>query len=752
MNQETKQIFSIRKFKTGTHSALLGKYGIVLAATTALIGAGSVVSADETVTGTNESIVRAVQNGDGTVSMTEPFQISDSQGNPVDSTIVTTAAPFKVEETVDIAEGETVTAEPNESLSNAIDGANQAGLEVKQGDTQTVANAEEANVDYDKQAEEINKTVQGYENDVTANQAGKAKLDNAVKIAKDSGITVVDKGIKAVKAFDETDYDSQVKAINKTVQGYENDVTVNQAGKAKLDNAIKNAKDVGVNIDVLSKVVKTTGETDYDKQVKIINQIVADYKATLAGAEALNKQLDQLTVEAKKAGFTFNVTTKTLTVNSKSELDLKGKEIQAKLDQYRKDLAAYEAKVKSLEDITIQKDGDIVITGKFNEDQRGFDFYKDIKVVYVGDDQSVTLVDKLGWTDNTIATNAKGLKISNFDNGSGRGYSSSAPTGTNIVSSVTGKYLLTDITDGSSLKLKNVGKYQNGKTIDMLLTFKVDSEHKGKTDKLMPYLVMGYDFGDTHKPISFEMMSMDHVTVDFTYLDEAGNKVKVLDARIVSDVDWGQTSNAKMSNKYGIINPKGSRLLEDNNGLKSDGAGANGMESAPVGTFLYYGFGDTFTYDHYTEFDTTTGKYKTVLARSFVEFSLFGSAGQITQELFIKPTPVKIDVVKYTVEKPSVKATTYTIEKPSVEVTSYTIEKPVVEYHLNTYSKPTPPTPAVVTPQPPVKVESSPVTPDVVKATVLPETGEDSSKMSVIGLSILGLLGLGIFGKRKETE
>ncbi|MGV3194465.1 YSIRK-type signal peptide-containing protein, partial [Streptococcus pluranimalium] len=33
MTQETKQIFSIRKFSTGTHSALLGKASLALAAT-----------------------------------------------------------------------------------------------------------------------------------------------------------------------------------------------------------------------------------------------------------------------------------------------------------------------------------------------------------------------------------------------------------------------------------------------------------------------------------------------------------------------------------------------------------------------------------------------------------------------------------------------------------------------------------------------------------------------------------------------
>ncbi|MFD3124029.1 YSIRK-type signal peptide-containing protein, partial [Streptococcus agalactiae] len=46
---QTKQIFSIRKFKTGTHSALLAKYGIALVASAVLMGVAT-VSADEVTT------------------------------------------------------------------------------------------------------------------------------------------------------------------------------------------------------------------------------------------------------------------------------------------------------------------------------------------------------------------------------------------------------------------------------------------------------------------------------------------------------------------------------------------------------------------------------------------------------------------------------------------------------------------------------------------------------------------------------
>lgn len=219
MNQETKQIFSLRKFKTGTHSALLAKYGIVLAVTTALIGAGSVVSADETVTGTNESIVRAVKNGDGTVSMTEPFQISDSQGNPVDapvdSTIVTTVAPFKVQESenpnpatnlkeaqplpttanqeaparADTSTGEVSTVIESPALDEAVDQAQDAGVKVADPTTEIVTSKNDADRKYTEQVSDINQTVDQYQKDkedydkaVASNQKAINEAPSKVKL------------------------------------------------------------------------------------------------------------------------------------------------------------------------------------------------------------------------------------------------------------------------------------------------------------------------------------------------------------------------------------------------------------------------------------------------------------------------------------------------------------------------------------------------------------------------------------------
>lgn len=52
-----------------------------------LLSSGAAVYADEQTTSSEESIVRGVQQADGTIAWTEPFQITDKDGNSVDGTI-----------------------------------------------------------------------------------------------------------------------------------------------------------------------------------------------------------------------------------------------------------------------------------------------------------------------------------------------------------------------------------------------------------------------------------------------------------------------------------------------------------------------------------------------------------------------------------------------------------------------------------------------------------------------------------------
>ncbi|MDG3143210.1 YSIRK-type signal peptide-containing protein, partial [Streptococcus suis] len=114
MSQETKQIFSIRKFKTGTHSALLAKYGLALVSAAILMGAAGAVSADEVTTPTNP-----------TVTLT---------ANPATNLETAQAAPSEANQATTQASGTQTGTLTNEvtsaSLDTAVSAAQDAGVTV----------------------------------------------------------------------------------------------------------------------------------------------------------------------------------------------------------------------------------------------------------------------------------------------------------------------------------------------------------------------------------------------------------------------------------------------------------------------------------------------------------------------------------------------------------------------------------------------------------------------------------------------
>lgn len=130
MNQETKQIFSLRKFKTGTHSALLAKYGIVLATTAALMGAGA-VSADEVTTPQTQPTTGVVAPAaDQTPASVEtPAQ----EQSAVTSDIPTSVPAHTTQEQAVAAVDNAQT-----TLKDNVSTAKDTGVVVKEGDTQEV--------------------------------------------------------------------------------------------------------------------------------------------------------------------------------------------------------------------------------------------------------------------------------------------------------------------------------------------------------------------------------------------------------------------------------------------------------------------------------------------------------------------------------------------------------------------------------------------------------------------------------------
>lgn len=118
---ESKEIFSIRKFKTGTHSALLGKFGVTLATSVALMTAGSVVHAEQ-VTGTTTA-----------PPTTQVAPTTTTQAPTAQASI-----PTSVPEGTSQATAEKTITGAQDTLKGNVAGAEKAGVEVTTGETTDV--------------------------------------------------------------------------------------------------------------------------------------------------------------------------------------------------------------------------------------------------------------------------------------------------------------------------------------------------------------------------------------------------------------------------------------------------------------------------------------------------------------------------------------------------------------------------------------------------------------------------------------
>lgn len=114
---ESKEKFSIRKFKTGTHSALLGKFGVTLATSVALMTAGGVVHAEQ-VTGTTTA---------PTTTQVAPATSTPTAEIPTSVPAGTTQDQAKT--TIDGAQ---------DTLKDNVASAEKSGVEVTTGETTDV--------------------------------------------------------------------------------------------------------------------------------------------------------------------------------------------------------------------------------------------------------------------------------------------------------------------------------------------------------------------------------------------------------------------------------------------------------------------------------------------------------------------------------------------------------------------------------------------------------------------------------------
>lgn len=174
---QTKQIFSIRKFKTGTHSALLAKYGIALVASAVLMGVAT-VSADEVTTLQTQPAMEQVTPA--TKQAQAPVQEQPAVTSDIATSVPSNTTQEQAVKAVDDAQA---------TLKDNVNTAKDAGVVVAEGDTQEVVindnnAAEKTNevlTDLNKQDQAVKAATEKQRDNVKAYEETKAERETVVK-------------------------------------------------------------------------------------------------------------------------------------------------------------------------------------------------------------------------------------------------------------------------------------------------------------------------------------------------------------------------------------------------------------------------------------------------------------------------------------------------------------------------------------------------------------------------------------------
>lgn len=170
---KTKEIYSLRKSKTGTHSVLLGKFGITFATTMAIMTAGGVVHANQvSVTPTAPATTQVAPSATTTQATTT--------NSSVPTSVPTGTTQPTAEKTINGAQ---------DTVKGDVTSSTDAGVVVKEDATQDVT-LNESNVvsETNKVLTDLNKQDQAVK-DATATQEANTKAYTVSKTARDTAVS-----------------------------------------------------------------------------------------------------------------------------------------------------------------------------------------------------------------------------------------------------------------------------------------------------------------------------------------------------------------------------------------------------------------------------------------------------------------------------------------------------------------------------------------------------------------------------------
>ncbi|MDO4643804.1 MAG: hypothetical protein Q4A74_08180, partial [Cardiobacteriaceae bacterium] len=732
---EQKQIFSIRKFKTGTHSALLGKIALGSAAIIASAALAQGVSADETTTAiTTNATAVTVQATDNTENKALESQANTSQGSitqPVTSETLNTAVSDAKAQGVDVSEGDKVS---HDTLDSAKEDLAKQEAEVKSATKEKEDNTAEI-----KKAEATNAQIKADNQD---------EKERVAKVNAQGQAAVEQRNAQGQAQTDQINANEKAKAEETNAQ---NDATAkveNDRRDAEYQVKLKEVADVlayneGVrkrNEEALAAVTERNkkaqeeyakAKAEYDKTSVSASLTIeenakakAEYEKALAEYQAQSSAVDSQNAEAqaynKKVmearGLTYTgdyAKDKAIVDDNNAHLSDHATISETNLQKWNEAVANTSSSVPNenghtpsgsatmLNPVTLSNGVQVVGTGNLTKDGTG--------VILRGNVDESKVVNEVKWGD--VDLEGAGLRtFTPGDNNDIWGNTYDYRTG-----GATKFFIAKTLT---WYRIPNLIKTMDGQSHDGYVLFQSDpsglhSAYNGSevavwnADKAVN-AIDGGTVGSVNQ-------KSDAIRTVISLDKPDNNDENVIWFNLMSDIDGGQYLDGDYGKLLGLgggMKSSTSEVASDEElgysyGINRSGNALNGLSSSPDGTALLVQNG---TYS--TSLRNTAGGNSSAVARAD-----FGAEGSISKTI-IKvetPSPIEIKSVRPTGNTPP--------ESP-------TAPTPPVDKVVPNLKEPTPPTPENYTPEkekevPPTPVEPTHVTPVHVSPKVItfpPET------------------------------
>ena len=401
----------------------------------------------------------------------------------------------------------------------------------------------------------------------------------------------------------------------------------------QLADLITKAKSLGINVKTeAKKTFQSQAELDAfnQKQIAELNKAISDAGKTSSDNQSSTQkyEADLKKYQADKAEYE----------KQKKDYDAAKTKYDADLANFNAQKAEYEKKKAELERTKLANDdaANLVVNGSFNTGAKGADFYRNVSVTYVGSDKTVTGVNDIGWNAATTVTDAfGGLRIEPY-NPATSNTNGKAPTGQEKP-----LYRISGTNVGAGFKIKNIGKTTDGRNLNAKVTITNNTTDDKSVEQ---YFILGYGASSgAYKPIAIDYANWKQPGFKFSYEDDNGNPIKVVQGTIVGGVDYVQGSKITYNgNTLNFINPPGSELTVHNlYGLLAGNWGVDSIANAPKGTYLGIGVGSEMTYTHTTSLDDNGNPQSNGKDAPYIEFMLFGTGSSVKIDRLIQPTQPK---------------------------------------------------------------------------------------------------------------